>query len=171
MHRAMDKLKDGDLISTEDGLKLTDAGKIEGLWKIKKNKLTKKKLTKQQEQYFKDKLKQYQYIRQNRVSLYQGIFIAFFVSIIVLLLDLIPKESYPIKIALIFTLSLLAFHYYNKMLIQTQKPIWIGLNAIGTIEKQTKVKDPKTGKEYGIFQLSDFIQRKGNLKNEKNKTR
>ena len=36
LYRALDDLRDMDLITTEDGYKLTDAGKIARLWKTDK---------------------------------------------------------------------------------------------------------------------------------------
>lgn len=117
------------------------------------------KLSKQQEQYFKDKIENFKYLKQNRVLLYQGIYIALVVSIIILLVDLIPKEDYIIKLVLIFGLVLLAQFHYRRMLIQTQKPIYAGPNVMGTVERMDEVKG-KDGKSYMIFSLSDFMHKR-----------
>ena len=47
---------------------------------------------------FKDKIEYFKYLRQERVSYYQGIYIALFVASIVLFVDLIAKEDIILKI-------------------------------------------------------------------------
>ena len=127
------------------------------------------KLSKQQEQYFKDKIENYKYVQKDRVSFYQGVYIALLVSIIILLVDFIPKGDYLIKLVLIFGLFLLAEFHYRRMLVQVQKPVFVGPNSIGTVERQHTVKD-RSGKEWAIFSLSDFIYQ-GDNKDEKKKGR
>lgn len=114
---------------------------------------------------FEEKMKNFQYIRQNRASLFQGIFVALLTSALVLLVNLISEEDISLQIVLIILIILIAWQIYVFSLKQTQKPIFVCENAVGTIEgKPVEIKG-KDGNDYLAFKLSDFIhQSKENKK-------
>ncbi len=107
---------------------------------------------------FKDEMEKFSYLRQNRVSYWQAIAIVFSTSAIILLTDLIVGENIVFKLILIVLMFLIANWSYRQSIKQTQKPIFVCDNAIGTVERMQNVKD-KDGKEYSIFQMSDFIHK------------
>lgn len=105
---------------------------------------------------FEDRMKNFQYLRQNRASLYQGIFVALLTSALILIVNLISKNDIYLQTFLIVLLIFLSLEFYKFSLRQTQKPIFVAENARGTIEgKPVLVKDKK-GNGYYIFSLSDF---------------
>ena len=112
---------------------------------------------------FRDEMEKFSYLRQNRVSYWQAIAIVFGTSAIILLTDLIVGENIVFKLILIVLMFLIANFSYRQSIKQTQKPIFVCDNAIGTVEIMQNVKD-KDGKEYTIFQMSDFIHKEN--KNE-----
>lgn len=123
------------------------------------------KISKEKMKEFEDRIKNFQYLRQSRVSLYQGIFIALLTSAIILSINLIPIKNILLKILLIILLIFFAWKSYSYMLNQTQKPIMVCENAIGTLEKQEIVKG-KDGKAYAVCSISDFthVDRRGKQK-------
>jgi len=125
---------------------------------------SKKKIPKQKMQEFKDKMESFKYLRQQRASHYQGIYIALLVAAIVLFVDLIAGTDIFFKVLLIIGLILIAEIFYKKMLFQTQKPIIACENAIGTIEGEPKLVKGKDGKGYYVFLVSDFIHKDGKTK-------
>ena len=115
-------------------------------------------------QEFYDKIKNFEYLRQERVSRFQSIYIALLVAAIVLFVDIIADTDITLKIGLIVLLVILAEVIYKKSLIQTQKPVFVCENAAGTIEKGPHYVKAEDGKEYAIFGVSDFV-----VKNDKPK--
>jgi len=105
-------------------------------------------------QEFKDGMTNYNNWRWNSVSLYQSIFIIFITSVILILVDLIADKDILLKIIILFILIILSFFLYRKMLQQTQKPIFVCENVIGTIEHGPVNVKAEDGKEHSIFNLS-----------------
>lgn len=125
-----------------------------------------KKISKQQMQEFKDKMDNFNYLRQQRASHYQGIYIALLVAAIVLLVDLVVGADIFLKILLIIGLIFIAEMFYKKTLVQTQKPIVCLGNAIGTIEHGPQIVKDEKGMEWAIFGVSDFIHKDEKTKNK-----
>lgn len=115
-------------------------------------------------QEFKDRIKNFEYLRQERTSRFQSIYIALLVVAIILIVDIIAGTDIILKIGLIIFLIILAEIIYRKSLIQTQKPVFVCENATGTIEKGPHYVKTEDGKEYAIFGVSDFV-----VKNDKPK--
>ena len=108
----------------------------------------------QKMQEYKDRATNYQTWRWNNVSFYQSIFIVFVTSTILIFVDLIAGKDISFKIFILPPLIFLSFYFYQKALRQTQKPIIVLDNSIGTIEgKSVKVKG-EDGEEYSIFKIS-----------------
>ncbi|MBN2421974.1 hypothetical protein JXB41_01995 [Candidatus Woesearchaeota archaeon] len=130
---------------------------------VKKKKI---KLTKQQKDAFLDKIKKFEYLRENRVAFIQSIFTSFLTATLFLFVDtLFPTDIFA-RIVLIFGFIFISWQIYIKSLRQTQKPVVVGPNFSGTIEKMTEVG------EYVIFQTSDNIHQPVRIipkKNAKNK--
>lgn len=114
-------------------------------------------IPKQKMQEFKDKMEGFKYLRQQRASHYQGIYIALLVAAMVLFVNLIAGADIFLKILLIIGLIFVAEILYKKMLVQTQKPIVCLGNAVGTIEHGPHIVKDKKGMEWAIFSVSDFI--------------
>jgi len=119
---------------------------------VKENQISEQKM-----QEFRDRMQGYNYLRQNRVSYWQAIAIVFGTSAIILLVDLIVKDDMLIKLILIIALFLFANWAYRQSVKQTQKPICICENAIGTLEGEPKMIKGKDGKEYAVLNMRDFI--------------
>jgi hypothetical protein len=119
----------------------------------------KKKIPKQKMQEFRDKMENFKYLRQQRASHYQGIYIALLVAAIVLLVDLVAGADIFFKVILIIGLIFIAEIFYKKMLSQTQKPIVCLENAMGTIEHGPHIVKDKKGIEWAVFSVSDFIHK------------
>ena len=115
------------------------------------------KLSKEQEEWFKSRVKNFENLREKRFSLFEGIFIAFVTASIILTVDLIAGEDKFLKIILILFLVFISFELYKKMFIQTQKPVISCMNAIGTVEHGPHIVKDKKGMEWAIFSVSDFI--------------
>ena len=109
---------------------------------------------------FKDKIEYFKYLRQERVSYYQGIYIALFVASIVLFVDLIAKEDIILKIIFIIGFIIIAQIIYKKSLTQTQKPIFVCKNLSATVEKGPEIIKSKGGEEYAVFKISDITHKK-----------
>jgi len=127
--------------------------------------ITKMNLTKEQEREFEDKIKKFEEIRKVRFSLFEGIFIAFLTSIIILTTDLVAGEDKIFKFLLILLLVIVSWQLYKLMLKQTQKPVIALGNAIGTIEHGPVNVTGEDGQVYSIFKVSDFIHEEGGAKN------
>lgn len=115
------------------------------------------KIDEQKMQEFRDRMQSYNYLRQNRVSYWQAIAIVFGTSAVLLLIDLIAKDDVFLKVVFIIGLFIFANWAYRRSISQTQKPIFIAENAVGTIEKEPITIKDKDGKEYSIFSMSDFV--------------
>ena len=100
------------------------------------------------------RMKNYSDWRWSGVSLYQGIFIAFVTAAIILALDIIAGQDLFLKLIVLVFLISGSYELYQKMFIQTQKPIAICENAVGTLEGKPKIIKDGTGKEYTIMKLS-----------------
>ena len=100
------------------------------------------------------RMKNYSDWRWSGVSLYQGIFIAFITATIILALDVIAEQDLYLKLILLVFLIFGSYKIYRKMFKQTQKPIAICENAIGTLEGKPKIVKGKDGKEYTIMKIS-----------------
>jgi len=124
------------------------------------------KISKQEIEKIKDKIETFKYLRQQRVSYYQGIYIALLVGAVVLLVDLIAEADIFLKIMLIIILVFGSEIVYKKMLIQTQKSVLCLENAICTIENGPISVKGKDRKEYAVFQVSDFVHQNGKTKNK-----
>ena len=111
--------------------------------------MPKKKLTE-----FELRMKNYSDWRWSGVSLYQGMFIAFVTAAIILLLEILVKQDLILKLIVLAALILSAYELYRKNLEQTQKPIAISENAIGTLEGKPKMVKGRDGKEYVIMNIS-----------------
>jgi len=125
--------------------------------KIKFEKSRTGEIPENKKQEFFDKLKNFEYLRQNRVSRYQGIYIALLVASAILFIDFIAGNDMVFKIIVLVILIILAEGVYKKYLIQTQKPVFVCENAVGTVEKGSHYVKAKNGEEYAIFSISDFI--------------
>ncbi len=113
-------------------------------------------VSKEKMQEFRDRMESYNYLRQNRVAYWQSIAIVFGTSAVILLINLITKDNLFLQIVIILGLFILANLAYKQSVKQTQKPIFVGDNIIGTVEKNpVSVKD-KDGREYSIFSMSDI---------------
>ena len=112
------------------------------------------KINKQTEQRMKDKISNFQYLRQNRVSFYQGIFISLLVAITIIALDLLAGEDPIIKLFILIVLIVLVRMYYLSMLIQTQKPVIVCENLSGTLENEKIVTDTP-GKKWLVASVSN----------------
>lgn len=112
--------------------------------KIPKEKLTEYEL----------RMKNYSDWRWSGVSFYQGIFIAFVTATIILFLDIIAGQDLILKLIILTILIFSSYQLYRKMLEQTQKPIAICENAIGTLEGKPKTVKGEDGKDYTIMKLS-----------------
>ena len=112
-------------------------------------KISKEKLTE-----FEVRMKNYSDWRWSGVSFYQGIFIAFVTATIILFLDIVAGQDLLLKLILLIILLFSSYVLYRKMLEQTQKPIAICENAIGTLEGQPKTVMGKDGEKYTIMKLS-----------------
>jgi len=119
--------------------------------KIPKEKLTEYEL----------RMKNYSDWRWSGVSLYQGVFIAFVTAIIILSLDIIAKQDLFLKLMILAFLIFGSYELYKKMLKQTQKPIAICANAIGTLEGKPKKVKGEDGKEYAIMKISGMHFKEG----------
>ena len=129
----------------------------------------KTEVSKQKMLEFKDKMEDFKYLRQQRASYHQGIYIALLVAAIVLFVDLIAGTDVFLKVLLIIGLIFVAGIFYKRMLLQTQKPILCLGNAIGTIEHGPLKIKGKDGKDYAAFSVSDFIHKDENTKNKNRK--
>lgn len=116
----------------------------------------KDKIPKQKMEEFKDKMESFKYLRQNRVNHFQGIYISLLVVAAVLLADIFAGADIILKLLIIAGLVIIAETYYKMMLKQTQKPIFVSENSIGTIERWPYHVKAEDGKEYSIFSLSNF---------------
>lgn len=114
-----------------------------------KNKIPPEKLTE-----FEVRMKNYSDWRWSGVSFYQGIFIALVTAIIILSLDLLAGQDLFLKIFILALLIFGSYELYKKMLKQTQKPIAICENAIGTLEGEPKIVKGNDGIEYAVMNLS-----------------
>ena len=114
-----------------------------------KNEISKEKLTE-----YELRMKNYSDWRWSGVSLYQGIFIAFVTATIILALDIIAEQDLYLKLILLVFLIFGSYKMYRKVFKQTQKPIAICENAIGTLEGKPKVVKGEDGKEYAIMKIS-----------------
>ena len=103
---------------------------------------------------FELRMKNYSDWRWSGVSLYQGMFIAFVTAAIILLLEILVKQDLILKLIVLAALILSAYELYRKNLEQTQKPIAISENAIGTLEGKPKMVKGRDGKEYVIMNIS-----------------
>jgi len=126
-----------------------------------KNKIPSEKLTE-----FEVRMKNYSNWRWSGVSLYQGIFIAFVTATIILFLDIVAKQDLALKLIILGFLIIGSYELYKKMLKQTQKPIAICENAIGTLEGKPKKVKGSDGKEYAIMKISGM-----HFNNEENEKR
>ncbi len=112
------------------------------------------KINGQKMQEFRDRMQNYQSWRWNLVSLYQSIFIVFTTSAILILVDFISEGDIVIKLIILIFLVIFSIFFINKAFRQTQKPIFVCENAIGTIEGEPVTVKDKDGKEYSIFKIS-----------------
>ena len=103
---------------------------------------------------FEVRMKNYSDWRWSGVSFYQGIFIALVTAIIILSLDLLAGQDLFLKIFILALLIFGSYELYKKMLKQTQKPIAICENAIGTLEGEPKIVKGNDGIEYAVMNLS-----------------
>lgn len=117
-----------------------------------------KKIPLEKKNLLKQKMENFQYLRKNRASYYQAISVVFGTAAIILLIDLIVKDDLIAKVILIVFLFIIAAFAYKKSLRQTQKPIFVAENAIGTIEKMAFVKS-KEGEGYYVFSMSDVLHK------------
>ena len=122
------------------------------------NKIPKEKLTE-----LGLRMKNYSNWRWSGVSFYQGLFIAFVTATIVLLLDLLAGQDLLLKLLILALLLFGSYRLYGKMLKQTQKPIAICENAVGTLEEEPKIVKGKDGMEYAVMKISG-MHFKGNKK-------
>lgn len=133
--------------------------------KTQKSRQTKNmKISKDKNEEFIDRIKNFEYLRQERTSRYQSIYLALLVSVIILVVDMIAGTDIFLKAMLIILLVIIAEVTYRKFLIQTQKPVFVCENAVGTIEKGPHYVKDKDGTEYAIFGLSDFKVKNDNPK-------
>ena len=124
-----------------------------------KNKIPPEKLTE-----FEVRMKNYSDWRWSGVSFYQGIFIALVTAIIILSLDLLAGQDLFLKILILALLIFGSYELYRKMLKQTQKPIAICENAIGTLEGEPKIIKGEDGIEYAVMNLSGMHFKEGKKK-------
>ena len=115
-----------------------------------------KNLDKENEEFIKT-IKKYDFLRNQRVNYYQGIYISLLVAAIVLFVDLIAKTDIVLKIILIIFLIAIAELVYRKSVIQAQKPVFVCENAVGTLEKRIDFKD-ENGKEWATCKISDLVK-------------
>ena len=120
-------------------------------------KSKKLKLTKEQEDWFSQRRKNFEKLREKRFSLFEGVFIAFLTASIIILVDLVAGEDKIFKVIILVFLLIISWDLYKRMFVQTQKPVVCLGNAIGTIEKGPHIVKDKKGKEWAIFGVSDFI--------------
>jgi len=118
-------------------------------------------ISENKKQEFLDKIKKFEYLRHERVSRYQGIYLALLVAVILVFVDIVAGKDITLKIGLIIILIILAEIIYRKSLTQTQKQVFVCENVAGTIEKGPHYVKAKDGKEYAIFGVSDFIIKNG----------
>jgi len=111
--------------------------------------ISKEKLTE-----YELRMKNYSDWRWSGVSFYQGIFIAFVTAAIILALDIFAGQDLYLKLIILAFLIFGSYEMYRKMFKQTQKPIAISENAIGTLEGKPKIVKGKDGKEYAIMKIS-----------------
>jgi len=109
-------------------------------------------------------MKNYSDWRWSGVSFYQGIFIALVTAIIILSLDLLAGQDLFLKILILALLIFGSYELYRKMLKQTQKPIAICENAIGTLEGEPKIIKGEDGIEYAVMNLSGMHFKEGKKK-------
>ncbi len=100
------------------------------------------------------RMKNYSDWRWSGVSFYQGIFIAFMTAAIILALDILAGQDLYLKLIILALLILGSYEMYRKMFKQSQKPIAISDNAIGTLEGKPKIVKGKDGKEYAVMKIS-----------------
>ena len=126
--------------------------------KIKFKQSEMKELTEDQKREFDDRLKNFEYLKQERVSRYQGLYISLFVVAILLLVDIISGQNILFKFISVIVLLTASEVLYRKSLIQTQKSSIICENMTATIEGKGKPIDVKSknGKEWTIFKVSDI---------------
>jgi len=117
--------------------------------------MDKLKISRQKEKEIEDKIRRYEYIRQNKVAFYQSLFTAVLAIAISLIIDLVSPTNLTFKILLILILITLSHFFYMRSLNQTQKPVFIAENLIGTIEKDAQVIT-KNGK-FAIYGLTNVI--------------
>jgi len=103
---------------------------------------------------FELRTKNYSEWRWSGVSFYQGIFIAFVTAAIILLLDILAGQDLFLKIIVLAFLIFGSYELYKKMLKQTQKPVFICDNMIGTLEGEPKLIKDKDGKGYYVMNIS-----------------
>lgn len=111
--------------------------------------ISKEKLTE-----YELRMKNYSDWRWSGVSFYQGIFIAFVTATIILALDIFAGQDLYLKLIILAFLIFGSYEMYRRMFKQTQKPIAISENAIGTLEEKPKIVKGKDGKEYAIMKIS-----------------
>lgn len=104
-------------------------------------------------------IKKYDFLRNQRINHYHGIYISLLVAAIVLFIDIIAKADTVFKIILIIFLVVVAELVYRKSVIQAQKPVFVCKNAVGTLEKRIDFKG-KSGEEYTTCLVSDLIELK-----------
>lgn len=104
-------------------------------------------------------IKRYDFLRNQRINHYQGIYISLLVAAIVLFVDLISKTDIMLKIILIIFLVGVAEAVYWRSVTQAQKPVFVCKNAVGTLEKRIDFKG-KNGEEYTTCLVSDLIELK-----------
>jgi len=109
------------------------------------------KIQEQKMQEFRDRIQSFNFLRQSRVSHWQAIYTGLLITAIILFVDLIAPKDIFLKIVLIVGLVALSEVIYRKAILQTQKPVIVCENAVGTLE------DMKIVGDYAVCNVSDFI--------------
>ncbi len=115
------------------------------------------RIQKQKMEEFKARSESYNYLRQERASLFQSVAVVFGTTALILLIDIFSKEDLTLRIFLMISLFTLAWLAYKKSLMQTQKPIFVGENIVATIESGPHNVRGEDGKEYSIFKISQTV--------------
>ncbi|NJD75582.1 MAG: hypothetical protein FIB08_00610 [Candidatus Methanoperedens sp.] len=132
------------------------------------------KLSKAEREVFEDRRNKYEYLRASQVDYHQAIFVSLLVSsILYALTEAVPElaefvilkssvilGSLIIKSMILLVLMILtsvALKPYRKAIVQTQKPVVMSPNTVGTLEGYRIIKGTD-GTEYVVANVTDIIE-------------
>lgn len=127
------------------------------------------KLSNEEREIFKDRINKYEYLRTSQAAYFQAIFTGLFTaSILYALTEVVPEfaskiiilDALVVKLMILFLLMILTIIIlkpYRKAIAQTQKPVVVSSNTVGTLEGYKIIKGTD-GTEYVIANVTDTIE-------------